>query len=155
MRRAQHICSICHEEFTRKYNGKRHNEKIHASQAEIIPLKQFRYGDIGHNPKKLGFLSSGNRQSKDEVLSTTLERIGKEFEACEKELELLSPQDRAGLLAQMVVHSLRGEDPKEAMNMFLKGIRKHRLNWKIIHYVAAGFEITPTAAKQMLTHILE
>jgi hypothetical protein len=155
VRRAQHICSICHEEFTRRYNGKRHNEKIHASQAEIIPLKQFRYGDIGYIPKKLGFLSSGNRQSKDEVLSTTLERIGKEFEACEKELELLSPQERAVLLAQMVVHSLRGEEPREVMNMFLKGIRKHRLNLKIIRCVSAGFEITPYAAKQMLMNMIE
>lgn len=155
MRRAQHICSICHEEFTRRYNGNRHNENIHASQAEIIPLKKFRHGDIGHNPKKLGFLSSGNRQSEDEVLSTTLERIGKEFEACEKELESLSRQDRVGLLAQMVVLSLRGKNPKETMNMFLKGIRKHRLNEKIIRYVAEGLEIKPYAAKQMLAYILE
>jgi hypothetical protein len=152
---AQYICSICHEEFTRRYNGKRHNEKIHAFQAEIILLRKFRYGYIGHNSKKLGFISSKNGQSKDEVLYTTLERIGKEFESCEKELELLSPQDRVASLAQMVVHSLRREDPKEAMNMFLMGLRKYRLNEKIIRYVAAGFEITPYAAKQMLMNILD
>lgn len=159
MKGAQHICSICYQEFTRKYNGERHNDNLHASQAHIIPLTKFRYGVKGHNPrnKKLGFLAStnGQRQRREELLSDTLESIGKEFEGCEHELDMLSPQDRAICLSQIIVHSLSYEDPKEPMRKFLKGLRKHRFNEKIIRYVAAGLELTPHHAKQMLMSLLD
>jgi len=121
-----------------------------------MPLKKFQYcGSIGHNPrnKKWGFLSS-NRQTKDDLLSETLDHIGKEFEGCEHELDMLSPQDRALCLTQIVVHSLSYEDPQEPMKRYLRGIRKHRLNEKIIQYVAAGFGVTPYSAKQMPISLL-
>ncbi len=122
-----------------------------------MPLRKFRYGGgIRHNPrnKKWGFLSP-NMQNKDDLLSETLERIGKEFEGCEHELGGLSSQDRVLFLAQIVVHSLRYEDPQEPMKRFLRGFRKHRLNEKIVRYVAAGFDVTPYSARQMLISLLE
>lgn len=153
MKGAQYICSLCHQKFTRRFNGERHNENLHDSHATIMPSRKLHHTTYVRD-KKFGFQSSGNPQSKDEILSAALERIGKEFESCELELELLSPQDRAACLASVVFNSLSYEDPKLPMIRYLKGIRKNRLNNKIIKYVADGYKITPIAAKQMLKEIL-
>jgi hypothetical protein len=152
MKRARYICSICHQEFTRKYNGERHNNNVHVFQARIISLRTFRYGveERDQKGKKLGFSSLTKELNKEELLSDILESIGKEFEDCESILSSLPLQDKAMSLAQMVMHSLRTEQPKQRMKIFLKGLRKNRLKEKIINYVAAGFDITPHEAKVML-----
>jgi hypothetical protein len=41
------------------------------------------------------------------------------------------------------------------MRKFVKGLRKHRFNEKIIRYVAAGLELTPHDAKLMLMSLLD
>lgn len=150
---AQYICSICHQKFTRKFNGERHNENLHDSHATIMPFRKFHHTTYVRN-KKFGFQPSSNPENKDEILSAALERIGKEFESCELELEMLSPQERAMHLAPVVVNCLSYEDPKLPMIRYLKGIRKNRLNNKIIECVADGYKTTPSAAKQMLKEIL-
>lgn len=96
-------------------------------------------------------------QSKEELLSETLSRIGKEFEDCEEELklQLVSSEDSAKLLASEVIHSLSYENPQEHMRKYLKTLRKQRLSTKIIRCVADGFNITPSAAKLSLISILK
>jgi hypothetical protein len=157
MKRARYICSICHEEFTRKYNGERHNNNLHVSHARIISLRRFRYGveERNQKSKKLGFSSSTKELNKEELLSDILESIGKEFEDCENILSSLPPQDKAMSLAQIVVHSLRTEEPKQQMRAFLKGFRMHKLKEKIIKYVATGFDISPHEAQVMLISTLK
>jgi hypothetical protein len=152
MKRTQYICSICNREFTRKYNGNRHNDTLHASTARITPL----YGEAAPKPKKnFGFLSSTDSQSKDELLSDVLESIGKEFEGCEHELDNFSAYDKASSLTQILLHSLRYEDPRVPMKRFLRGLKRNKLNLKIIQYVAAGLETTPYHAKQTLIQLRE
>ena len=122
-----------------------------------MPLRTFRGGGIGLHPrnKKTGFLSSTNGQREEELLADTLESIGKEFEGCEHELELLSFQDKAVFLAQIVVQALRSGEPKQTMRTVLKGLRRNKWNEMMIRYVAAGFDITPYDAKRMLISILK
>jgi hypothetical protein len=157
MKRAQYVCSVCYREFTRKNNGERHNEKLHASTARITPLKLFRYGEAATKPrnKKFGFLSSTDSQTKEELLFDVLESIGKEFEGCEREMDNFSSQDKAWSLTQILLHSLRYEDPKVPMKKFLRGLKRNKLNLKIIQYVAAGLEITPYHAEQTLIQLIE
>jgi hypothetical protein len=156
MKRTQYICSVCYREFTRKYNGNRHNENLHGSTALITPLEIFRYGKAAPKPKrKFGFVSSTGSQNKEEILSDVLESIGKEFEGCERELDNFSSQDKAWSLTQILLHSLRCEDPKVPMKKFLRGLKRNKLNLKIMNYVAAGLEITPYHAQQLLIQLIE
>jgi hypothetical protein len=153
MVRAHQICSICYREFTRKSNAERHNENLHASQAHIIPLKEFRFGGLARN-RKLGF-SSTNGHKEEDLLTDVLEGIGKEFEGCEHQLMQLPLHDRAEILAQVITFALRSEDPKQSMRKFLKSMRRNNLSLKMIRYVAAGLDLPFYAAKQLLINILE
>jgi hypothetical protein len=153
MARAHQICSICYREFTRKSNAERHNENLHASQAYIIPLSEFRFGGLARN-KKLGF-SSTNGHKEEDLLTDVLEGIGKEFEGCEHHLLPLPFHDRAEILAQVITFALRSEDPKQSMRKFLKSIRRNNLSLKMIQYVAAGLDLPFYVAKQLLINILK
>jgi hypothetical protein len=157
MVRAHQICSICSREFTRKSNAERHNENLHASQAHIIPLKEFRFGGLGRHVRntKMGFSSTTNSHKKEDLLTDVLERIGKEFEGCEHEIMLLPFQDRADILTQVIIFALRSEDPKESMRKFLKSMRRNNLSLKMIHYVATGLDLPYYAAKHLLINTLK
>jgi hypothetical protein len=159
MKRANYYCSICFQGFTRKDNGRRHNYKLHYSQGHIIPLRRFRaasgIGTAGNT--KFGSPFPTSDESKEELLSETLNRIGKEFEDCEEELRLqfIPSEDRAKLLASEVILSLGYDNPKEHMRKYLKTLRKNRLSTKIIRCVAVGLNTTPSAAKPSLIGILK
>lgn len=159
MKGPKYYCSLCFQGFTRKNNGKRHNDNLHDSQASIIPLGKIRSAPTRGTTRntKLGFIYPMTGQNKEELLSETLNRIGIEFEDCEQELKLhsISSEDRARCLATIVIHSLTCENPQEPLRRYLKAIRKYRLNMKIIRCVAAGLNITPIAAKQLLISVLE
>ena len=146
MARAHQICSICYREFTRKSNAERHNENLHASQAHIIPLGEFRFGGSGpHVRNKVGFSSTNGNN----------ERIGKDFEGCEHEFMILSDHDRAECLSLVILFALRSEDPNQTMRAFLKGLKKISLSLKMIRYVETGLGLPYYAAKQLLINTLK
>jgi hypothetical protein len=157
MGRAHQICSICYRGFTRKSNAERHNENLHASQAQIIPLREFRYGGLGNQVRnKVGFSSTTSEyKKKEDLLNDVLERIGKDFEGCEHELMMLSPQDRAECLALVIMHALSSEDPKQSMRAFLKALIRFNLSLKMIRYVETGLGLSYYAAKQLLINTLK
>jgi hypothetical protein len=156
MARAHQICSICYREFTRKSNAERHNENLHASQAHIIPLGEFRFGGSGpHVRNKVGFSSTNGNKKKEDLLNDVFERIGKELEGCEHELMILSDHDRAECLSLVILFALRSEDPKQTMRAFLKGLKKFSLSLKMIRYVETGLGLPYYAAKQLLINTLK
>ena len=156
MARAHQICSICYREFTRKSNAERHNENLHASQAHIIPLGEFRFGGSGpHVRNKVGFSSTNGNKKKEDLLNDVFERIGKDFEGCEHEFMILSDHDRAECLSLVILFALRSEDPKQTMRAFLKGLKKFSLSLKMIRYVETGLGLSYYAAKQLLINTLK
>jgi hypothetical protein len=44
MSRANYVCTVCSEHFTRKYSAKRHNFNIHAGRSEIVPFIEYMVG---------------------------------------------------------------------------------------------------------------
>jgi|GEM_PF-1473185 len=157
MVRTHQICSICSREFTRKSNAERHNENLHASQAHIVPLKEFRFGGLGRHVRntKIGFSPTPNSHKKEDLLTDVLERIGKEFEGCEHEVMSLPPQDRADILTQVIILAVRSADPKESMRKSLKSMRRNNLSLKMIRYVATALDLPFFAAKNHLINTLE
>lgn len=156
MARARQICSICYREFTRKSNAERHNENLHASQAHIIPLGEFRFGGSGpHVRNKVGFSSTTNGHTKEEdLLNDVFQRIGKDFEGCEHELMMFSHHDRAECLSLVILCALRS-DPRQTMRAFLKGLKRINLGLKMIGTVATGLGLPYNAAKQLLINTLK
>jgi len=44
MSRANYVCKVCSEHFTRKYSAKRHNFNIHSGRSEIVPYIEYMAG---------------------------------------------------------------------------------------------------------------
>lgn len=149
MKGPNHFCSICRQEFSRKSNATRHNDRLHKSQGEIIPLRRFLYDKLSGKYRP-GVLSSIDQQNDDEVLTEALVRMEKEFRACEEELSNLPNLEKANIIADIVTRSLRTEDPKKSMQSYLNGIRRNNLRLRAIQYVASALNLTPQAAKVIL-----
>jgi hypothetical protein len=46
MKNPQYVCSICGQDFTRRYNANRHNQTIHSNKAEIVRFLEYLIGRI-------------------------------------------------------------------------------------------------------------
>ena len=44
MSRANYVCTVCSEHFTRKYSGMRHNFNVHSGRSEIVPYIEYMVG---------------------------------------------------------------------------------------------------------------
>jgi hypothetical protein len=44
MSRPSYVCTVCSQQFTRKYSGERHNFNIHSGGSEIVPYIQYMVG---------------------------------------------------------------------------------------------------------------
>ncbi|MFZ0511900.1 MAG: hypothetical protein WAM14_09865 [Candidatus Nitrosopolaris sp.] len=44
MSRANYVCTVCSQHFTRKYSAKRHNFNIHSGRSEIVPYIEYMAG---------------------------------------------------------------------------------------------------------------
>jgi hypothetical protein len=42
--RPNYVCTVCSEQFTRKYSGKRHKFNIHSGRSEIVPYLEYMVG---------------------------------------------------------------------------------------------------------------
>ncbi|HJT47146.1 MAG TPA: hypothetical protein VJ729_03105 [Nitrososphaeraceae archaeon] len=57
IRKPSYVCSICAQDFTRKYNANRHNQNIHFGKAEIVRFLEYLVGRV-----------SGKYQPRDPLL---------------------------------------------------------------------------------------
>jgi hypothetical protein len=89
------------------------------------------------------------------VLAEALERMEKEFRACEEELSTLPNKEKANILADIVTRSLRTEDPRKSMQSYLKGIKRNNLRLTAMQYVASALNLTPQAAKLILINSIK
>jgi hypothetical protein len=46
IRKPSYVCSICAQDFTRKYNANRHNQNIHFGKAEIVRFLEYLVGRV-------------------------------------------------------------------------------------------------------------
>src|SRR5215472_9681047 len=44
MSRANYVCTVCSEHFTRKYSAYRHNSNLHGGRSEIVPYIEYMAG---------------------------------------------------------------------------------------------------------------
>ena len=44
MSKANYVCTVCSQQFTRKYSGQRHNANIHSGRSEIVPCIEYMVG---------------------------------------------------------------------------------------------------------------
>ncbi len=44
MSRANYVCTVCSEHFTRKYSANRHNSKVHGGRSEIVSYIEYMVG---------------------------------------------------------------------------------------------------------------
>ena len=84
MGRANYVCTVCSQHFTRKYSAKRHNFNIHSGRSEIVPFIEYMAGRssgqyLASHPswyrKQRGFQRDRNYPSENRVIADTASSI--------------------------------------------------------------------------------
>jgi hypothetical protein len=77
---ASYVCTVCSQQFTRKYSGQRHNFNIHSGGSEIMPYIEYMAGRnsgryLASHPswfrKQRGFQSDRSYPSENRVIADT------------------------------------------------------------------------------------
>lgn len=72
IRKPAYVCSICAQDFTRKYNANRHNQNIHFGQAEIVRFLEYLVGRVSGKYQPADPLLYGNKNKKNGGRSTVV-----------------------------------------------------------------------------------
>jgi hypothetical protein len=64
IRKPLYVCSICAQDFTRKYNANRHNQNIHFDKAEIVRFLEYLVGRVSGKISTRGSLVIEKQEQK-------------------------------------------------------------------------------------------
>ena len=72
IRKPSYVCSICGQDFTRKYNANRHNQSIHFGKAEIVRYVEYLVGRLSGKYQPGDPLLYRNKSRKNSGRSTVV-----------------------------------------------------------------------------------
>ena len=72
IRKPSYVCSICAQDFTRKYNANRHNQNIHFGKAEIVRFVEYLVGRVSGKYQPGDPLLYRNKNRKNSGRSTVV-----------------------------------------------------------------------------------
>ena len=72
IRKPLYVCSICAQDFTRKYNANRHNQNIHFGKAEIVRFVEYLVGRVSGKYQPGDPLLYRNKNRKNNGRSTVV-----------------------------------------------------------------------------------
>ena len=155
MGRGKIFCSLCHQNFTRKWNAYRHNNTLHGNQADIVTEQGFPYLAARNQKKSSTFVNESHEDRRETMLHDALEGISNEIEETERLLSDSPEQERVNLIGESIFDAIRSTDPKKRIRDRLRSIRRSKTAAKTIHYVALALNIHPFQAEEKLKRSLE
>jgi hypothetical protein len=70
------ICLACQQDFTRKWNGERHNKTIHNGLARVVSIQEYLYGSTNTRAATSPALPSTLTENDlDDILTDSLQSI--------------------------------------------------------------------------------
>ena len=101
MNKPSYVCTLCSQDFTRKWTGKRHNQNIHFGQSKIVRLIDYIVGRLSGQ-----FFPANPLEYRSQGVS----RKPPEFDYCCEPIELkkvLKVKGKKGLLQEEDLTDLR------------------------------------------------
>jgi hypothetical protein len=145
------ICLACQQDFTRKWNGERHNETVHNGLARVVSIQEYLYGSTNTRAATSPALPSTLTENDlDDILTDSLRSIEKEFEECERLAKNVYGQNWLEHLGRAIVESMSSSNPKRTMQEYLRSLRRISVNIRMVYAASVALKMSPSLAEESL-----